>query len=382
MVRFEQFARWVDRTDPGDATKKKRVKTGYDIAAVERGATYRCAHCQRDIEAVHLRWMLARYRWVSHNPHGSPDRISAHVWRAYAPQELGGGFGVIAKEFIESKGSVAALIKFHNFTLGLPFIRTGTAVKEDDLDRVIARSPRYLKGELPREAEMLTMTVDKQKEEFYYVIRARGLMWEHPDQPSWSALVDWGRAHSWDELLELAGLKPDAAGELRRFTWTNPATNEVREYAVEAGLVDSGNEAELVYDFCLHRTTIFDPYKGCPPTMTRWSKIRMTKVHDEQLDLWLCWSDFFAAYLYYDCIKSGRVHGEPLHWWLPADIDKDYREQLCDEYQDGDGWLTRHRNNHLGDCEKEQGVLDDTVEVRLDALREERNAKTDAPVNE
>lgn len=375
QIRFEQFAQWRDVVNPADATKKLRKKIGYDLAAVERDSTYQCAHCKKDIEQVQLRWMLARYRWVAHNPDGPQDRISAHLWRAYAPQEMGGGWGLIAKEFIESKGNVALLIKWHNFTCGLPFIRTGTAVKEGDLDRAIARTPhRYAKGQLPREAEILTMTVDKQKDEFWYVIRAHGVMWDHPDQPTFSALVDWGRANSWDEILELAGEKPDHTGELRRFTWTNPATGEVREYAVTAGLVDSGNEAELVYDFCLNRTEIFDPYKGAPATHTRWNKIRMSKVHDEQLDLWLCWSDYFAANLYYDCIKSGQAHGQPLQWWLPVDICADYKAQLTDEYQDGDGWLTRHRNNHLGDCEKMQRCLADSVEVSLDNIREQRAA--------
>ncbi len=374
QIRFEQFALWRDFIHPGDATKKTRKKIGYDMGAVERGATYQCAHCKKDIGDADLRWMLARYRWMSHNPGASPDRISAHVWRAYAPQELGGGFGPIAKEFLESKGNVAGLIKFYNFVLGLPFIRTGTAVKEDDLDRVIARTPvRYVKGQLPMEAEFLTMFVDKQKEEFWYVIRAHGILWDHPDQPSWSALVDWGRANSWDEILELAGEKPDATGELRRFKWLRADGTE-REYAVCGGLVDSGNDTDLVYEFCLHRSTIFEPYKGGGGQHTNWQRIREREVMEEQLTLWLCWSDWFANNLYYDCIKNGVVHGStPIHWWLPVDIDSDYRTHLCDEFKDGDGWVAKTGNNHLGDAEKMCRAYEDTVEAQLDALREERS---------
>ena len=374
QIRFEQFAKWGDRTSPHDATKRERYKIGYDVDHVEHGASYQCAHCKKDITFVQLRWMLARYRWVAHNPHAPRDRISAHVWAAYSPFE---GWGIIAKEFIEAKSHLEALIKFHNFTLGLPFIRQGAAVKDDDLDRVILRTPvRYVKGQIPMEAEVLTMTIDKQGDsegaEYWYSIRAWGVLWDHPERPSWSALVDWGSAHSYEELLELAGLRENDAGELRKFTFTR-ADATVREYFVTSGLVDSGYKPESVYEFCLHQTEIFDPYKGCPPTHTRGSKVRISKVLDEQLDLWLCWSDYFTANLYYDCIKFGIAFGRPVQWWLPTDIDADYRAQLTDEFQGPDGWTTRKKCNHLGDTEKMHRALADPVEATLDAAREERD---------
>lgn len=376
QVRFEQFAQYADRTSPHDATKTERVKVGYDLEAVEQGATYQCAHCGQDIAHVQLRWMLARYRWVAHNAKAAKDRISAHVWAALSPFE---SWGLIAKEFIEAKGDMAALIKFHNFTLGWPFIRQGTAVKEDDLDRVIARTPvRYVKGQLPMEPEFLTMTVDKNSEDYRYVIRAWGIHWETEGRPTWSALIDWGLCHSWNEILEMAGLKPGDDGRERRFRWKDPKTGEVSEYMVSAGLVDSGDDADRVYEFCLRQTEIFDPYKGVGPIHTRGSKVRMSKVLDEELDLWLCWSDYFAANLYYDCIKYGTAFGEPILWWLPTDIDGDYRKQLTDEYQSEDGWVTRTRNNHFGDGEKMQRAFADRIEMELDEIRAERAAEEES----
>lgn len=370
QIHFEQFAQFEDRTSPHDATKTERVKTGYDVDEVERGATYQCTHCKKDIPNIKLGWMLARYRWIAHNPFCASDRISAHIWAAYSPFEP---WGIIAKEFIEAKTDIESLIKFENFTKGLPFIRMGTAIKESDLDRVIARTPvRYVKGQMPREAEKLTMTVDKQGAEFWYSIRAWGIAWDVEGCPTWSALIDWGRANSWDEILELAGIKPDDNDEVRRFKFTG--TTEIREYAVSSGLVDSGFEPESVYEFCLRQTTFFDPYKGASDRHTRGNKIRITKVLDEQLDLWLCWSDFFAANLYYDCVKYGTAFGRPILWWLPTDIDEDYRKQLTDEYQGPDGWTTRTKTNHLGDTEKMHRVFSDTIESYFDELRAERKA--------
>lgn len=373
QIHFEKFARWIKRPSRADATKLDSVKIGYDIDAVERGATYQCPHCSKDIDFIRLEWMLARYRWVPHNPYAPADQISAHVWAGYSPFEY---WGILAKEFLEAKGDVAGLIKFHNFTLGLPFIRLGTAIKEDDLDRVIARTPvRYVKGQIPLEAELLTMTVDKQGASMWYVIRAHGILRDHPDLPTWSALVDWGETVSWDQILEIACLKPDQNGDIRKFTWINPETGKVREYGVVAGLVDSGFEPEQVYEFCLKQTEIFDPYKGGDLSKTGGAKIRITKVLDGQLDLWWCWSDFFAANLYYDCIKWGVEFGVPVLWWLPTDIDNDYRKQLTDEYQGEENgkrkWMTRTKNNHLGDCEKEQRVFKDKIEAIMDSIREQ-----------
>ena len=374
-IHFRQMEIWVDAVASWDATQMTRVCTGYNFDKLDE-TTYKCATCNGKIEQSQLRWMLARYRWVAHNQKAPTDRISAHLWRAYAPPELGGGFAAIAKQFIESKDDVAKLISFHNFTLGLPFIRIGATINKGDIDKVIARTPiRYLKGSLPMRPELLTITADKQKDHLYYVIRAWGVLWDMPNQPTWSALIDWGTVLSMDELTQVAGERPMPDGKLRCFTWKDPKTGAVEEYRPMAGLIDSGNDADQVYEFCLKRTRLFDPYKGGSHIQTRGNRIRMGKVFDDQLDLWFCWSNHYASRLYYDCIKYGNAGGEQVYWWVPVDIDDDYKEQLTDEYQERGEWLSRKSNNHLGDCEKMQLPLSELVESRLTELREMRKGK-------
>ena len=367
QIKFSQFAIWKERPLSYDATRTERYKAGYDYDAVERGATYECAHCKREIPFVKLRWMLARYRWVAHNPEASSDTISAHVWAGYSPFE---GWGIIAREFIGAKSDIGSLIKFHNFTLGLPFIRQGAAVKGEDLDRVIARTPvRYTKGQLPMRPERLTMTIDKQHTEFWFVIRAWGIRRDTPEMRTWSALVDWGRAYSYNELLEIAGHKRGADGHLRSFVWTDDEGTV--NHDVFCGLVDAGDTPDSVYSFCARETDAFDVYKGAGPNATRGARIRVTKVFDEEVTQWLCWSDFWASNLYDDCIKFGSAFGQPVDWWLPVDIDDDYRKQLTDEYRTNDGWQSRSKNNHLGDCEKMTRCLSEKLEATFEELREE-----------
>lgn len=368
-IRFEQFARWADRPDPHDVARMVPTKVGYDMPALATDATYQCAHCAKDIPHSKLLWMLNRYRWCAHNPDAPHDHVSAHLWAAYSPFEA---FGRIAKEFLEARNDLGALIKFCNMTKGEPYIRKGAGVKGEDLDAVIKRQVRhYYKGQSPYQPVHYTMTVDKQESEFWFTIRSWGLLDGTSEAPTFSALVDWGRAFSWDEILELACKKAMKHG-IRKFTYRDEA-GEVFEFGVSGSIVDAGNEQDLVFAFCArNRDKGFSPYKGAGPGDTRGNKIRHSEQMGGQIDLLLCWSDYFASNLYDDCIRNGMEGDKPVYWFLPNDIDSEYRKQLTDEFRDKDGWRARTGNNHLGDCEKMQRVFADQIEIDLEAIREDR----------
>ncbi len=390
QANFEKFGIHEERPKINDPTQTERVRVGWNLKGVRRGTTYQCAWCKKEIEQIDLGWMLARYRWMAHNPEQSvasddddvredlspEEHISAHVWSWYSPFE---NWGVIAAEFLQAKGNLAGLIKFCVYTLGRPFIREGTAVKEDDLDRAVGRCPaRYVKGQLPLEPEILALTADRQGAERWFAIRAYGILWDHPEWPTWSALVDWGEIASDEQIAEKAGLAPDAEGHHRRFVFQRD-DGTAREYAVTAGLYDCGFEQQPVWDYCLTQSAWLSPSKGGDESKTGGNPIRITEVMDKALDLIWYWSALFTADLYYNCILHGAAHGETVHWWLPTNIDADYRRQLTDEYQGEENgkrkWLSRTKTNHLGDCEKLQRVLAPTIEETLDKIREERREK-------
>lgn len=388
QAHFERFAIMEKRPCLDDPTRLEDTRVGWNLKGVRRGTTYQCGHCKKQIEQIDQGWMLARYRWMAHKPEatgsdddaeenpaapGAEEHISAHVWSWYSPFEV---WGIIAAEFLEAKGDLGRLIKFWVYTLGKPFIRQGTGIKSDDLDRVIGRTPvRYVQGQLPMEAELLTVAIDKQGAEFWYAIRAHGILWDHPERQSWSALVDWGEATSWKMLLEKCGHVEDESGHLRRFRFVR-TDGSAREYLVTAGLVDCGFEQQAVWDFCLTQSSWLSPSKGGDTTKTGGDLIRISKVMDEQLDLVWYWSDNFAADLYFSCVKDGASLTQPINWWLPTNIDEHYRRQLTDEYLGEENgkrkWLTRTKTNHLGDCEKLQRVMSGKIEELLDAIRADR----------
>lgn len=427
-VRFEQFKKF-DRveTEPGKWEDRER---GYDIPAVLAGATYECAKCKADIEWCELNTMLLkaaasvpldrkgsappspaprrgaedntrgacaphdeperdgggvirRYRcWIAHNPKADPQHVSAHLSALYSPFER---WGLIAKKFILARGNLSKIVELYTLDLGIPFVHLSATIKDDDLDRVIRRCPQpYLKRQLPFEPSILTMTVDVGGYDFWWSVRAHGVLWDHPDMPFWSALVDWGQAVSWEQIEEIAGVRADEAGEFNRYRWRRPATKEqpegeIVEFQVTAGLIDSGFEAQQnknVYEFCARWSSIFSPSKGGDQSKTRGATVRTSPIMDDQLDLVWYWDAYFKQGLYYHCIKAGiNGAGEPLYWWMPTDIDDEYRSHMKSERveeKNGKKEWVRFGPNHVADTEKLHEVLRDTIWEMLEGVRDER----------
>lgn len=386
-IKFDQFAIFEDREiEPG---KIEKIKVGYDMEAVAQGATYECAKCEKDIDRSDLNGMLAAAQtaddWWPHNPGAPKDHVSAHLSALYSVFQ---SWGAAAKEFLLAKGNAARMRKFHNLTLGLPFIRHATTIKEDDIDRAAKRCPRpYLRGQLPLKPEILSMTVDvggMVSGNFWWSIRAWGVLWDHPEQPTWSALIDWGPAVSWEQIEEMAGLKPLPVGgtaqsirdlgreRYNEYSWRDPGTGEITKFRVTCGLVDSGYEAKEdknVYEFVMKHSHVFSASKGGGQQHLRGNTIRVTQVdyRDDKLDLVWYWDDWFKQGLFYHAVKEGKVL-----WFIPSNTDEDYKNHMTAERtEEKNGKLewVRSGPNHLADTEKEHEVLRDSIEEQLDEIR-------------
>lgn len=371
-VKFSQF-KIVESVEVVPGTFED-IERGYNIDAMKDGATYVCAGCKVEIESCERNEMLEKYEWRAHNPRAPKDHISAHIWAAYSPFE---NLGTLAAKYIQCKADPNKLQDFWNLDLGLPYIRHAAAIVETDIDRCVRRCPRpYLRGQLPFEPRMITMTVDVQGWGFWWTIRAWGLT-DDETQQTWSALVDWGEAVSWEQIEEFAGLRADGEGKWNRYKFKT-ASGEVKEFSVNAGLVDSGFEAKEnknVYEFCKRWEYIFSPSKGGDQSKTRGATIRSSPILDDTLELVWYWDDWFKGALYTNCIKYGNSSNrEPLNWWLPTNIDNDYRRQHMNEKREEVKgrlhWVTRG-DNHLADCEKMHEVMRGKIEELFDSVREE-----------
>jgi phage terminase large subunit GpA-like protein len=368
------------RTEKTGRFKFEHLKTAeghHDLERVERETVYECGGCLAEINQFHLPWMGRRYELRSHNPKAPVDHISVHVWAALSCFEV---WGALAKKFLLARGSAAKMHDFFNSDLGLPFIRKATDIKIDDIDAVIARSPEYFLKQIPRKPEFLTMCVDVQGDGFWWSIRAWGLAFDQPDLPIWSALIDYGAAVSWAQIEEIAGITADKSGAVNLYVFSPSADDEISQHTVDAGLVDSGYEAQQnkkVYSFTLKNADVFSPSKGGGWQHLRGQDVRTSPVNDDQQDLVWYYDDGFKQQLYYHCIKEHKRL-----WWLPRNVGADYKAQLTaertQEQQQPNGetklvWIVEgEQGNHLGDTEKMHEVLfDAAIEAKLSEIREQ-----------
>jgi hypothetical protein len=131
-----------------------------------------------------------------------------------------------------------------------------------------------------------------------------------------------------------------------------------------------------VYEFCLKWAHIFSPYKGGDASKTRGGLIYLAKILDDKLDLVWAWSDHFTSQLYYAApARRPQFHRRPHslvasgQYRQPLPPPAHVREAV---EENGKMIWKAVNDNHLGDCEKMQEVLRDTIEERLDAHRKER----------
>ena len=361
----------VEKTGKFKFDHCKAEDGSYRINDVEADAKYECASCHKAIDHTELNWMLRRYKWIAHNPKAwKAGHVTAHFWAAYSLFEH---WGQVAKNFLLARGSVGKMQDFYNSDLGLPFVRRATDIKEGDIDIIIKMSPDFAMRSLPLKPEMLTMCVDVQGSGFWWTIKAWGIRYGTPELETWKATIDCGDAVSWAQIEELAGIKQQDDGSWNEYTF------EGETFRVTAGLIDSGFEAQQnknVYAFCLKNRHVFSPSKGGAQQL-RGKHVTTAPVMDDQLDLVWYHDDTFKQQLYYQCIKEKNGG----NWWLPRDIPAEWKAQNTAErtrevkQKNGSAKLEWEvvgpSGNHMGDTEKMHLVLEDTIEQRLDEIRDE-----------
>jgi len=346
---------WPDECLRSDGT--------YDLDLVARETRYQCVQCGGLIHNDQKKLMNSEGEWVKTNPNAPSDHRSFHISALYSPFETWGG---IAKSSLQSKGSAGRMHNFLNSYLGLPWVRQATIVKRSVIREIVEISPSYRRRELPIRPIVMTMTVDVQQENFWWVIRA----WENTGV---SYLIDYGAAISYEDLKEIISTEYEFDGQ---------------KYKIYKAMIDSGYTAKRksgVYDWCLATGGKFFPSKGATKSQGLRSSVRHSAIDHRQAKLVLETydDDIYKEELYRSRIKerSGRA------WYLPVDITNEYIEQLTAERlvertspRGGIEFVWESsRDNHLGDCEKMQLVFWDLVapHVKLEEPEEQDESPTE-----
>lgn len=319
-------------------------------------AMYVCPECGAIITDQHKPQMLRQGEWrtVKEN---SPHHRKVGFWlnTLYSPFVR---FSDVAREFLSSKDDPEKLQNFVNSWLAEPWEDTNL---KTSADLVLERQTHLPELIVPAWAKLLTGGVDVQENCVYWTIRAWG---NHIRSQN----IAHGQALSLEEVervMNLSYQREDGGGNM----------------VVNLALIDSGDQTDMVYDFCAANSEWALPGKGASTKM--YTHYRMSKVNKPTsraygMDLVLVDTD-----KYKDMI-AGRMRKkieEKGSWTVYADCDREYAEQVTAEHKVNvkkggrtvQEWVQKHSHgdNHYLDCEVYAMCAADIMDVRFLYLEDE-----------
>lgn len=265
-------------------------------------------------------------------------------------------FSEAVKEFLDSKDDPEKLQNFVNSWLAEPWEDTKL---KTNADLVMERQTEVEEFTVPEWAKILTAGVDAQENCLYWSIRAWGNYLT-------SQNIAHGQAYSFVEVARIMNL------EYRMQDGT--------PLVVALALIDSGNDADNVYDFCADNSDWALPSKGSSnPMMSHFKLSKINKSDSRAYGMNLVLVDTGK---YKDMI-AGRMQKKngSGSWMVYLGCDMEYATQVTAEHKvnvrTNNGkvkqeWVqkTSHAANHYLDCEVYALAAADVLGVRTLHLTE------------
>ena len=267
-------------------------------------------------------------------------------------------FSEIAKEFMDSKDDPERLQNFVNSWLAEPWEDTKLKTSKELVLERQTELPEFI---VPGWAKLLTGGVDVQENCVYWTIRAWG------DYVT-SQNIAHGQAYNLAEVESIMNL----------------------EYKIEGGgvavvnlcFIDSGYEADAVYDFCVDNMDWAKPAKGSSNPMQ--SHFKISTINREASRAYGMELVIVDGDKYKDMIAS-RMHKKNgrASWMVYQGCDEEYAEQVTAEHKilikNGNSkprlkWVPKrsHADNHYLDAEVYAMAAADTLGVRMLHLQGEQ----------
>lgn len=334
-----------------DKDKKKNMSP-YERA---QSAVYACQKCGCVITNADKPGMLLKGEWraVQKRGTGKPKTIGFWINALYSVFVT---WEAIAEEFLKTRDDPDSFQNFVNSWLAEPWEDTKL---KTNADIVMERRTELEEGILPEWTKLLTGGVDVQENCFYWTIRAWGNF-------STSQNIIHGRALSYREV--------------ERYMNLIYAKKDNTEMVVGLALVDSGDQTDDVYDFCVDNADWALPCKGASNSLQGHYKISRVNKSDSKaygMDLVLVDGDKYKDMI---AARMRRKNGTG-SWMVHKDCDQEYAEQVTAEHKVnikmGSGkkkltWVpkTTHAANHYLDAEVYAYAAADIRGVRSLHLKE------------
>lgn len=320
-----------------------------DVSNLERAATavYICQECEGKITDKDKYNMLQKGHWRSENKKcvGRPRSVSFHINALYSRFLT---WQDIAKEWLDSKDDPELRQNFINSWLAEPWEDTKL---NTSVELVMECQTDVAEFVVPDWARMLTGGIDVQENCVYWTIRA------------------WGDFMTSQNICHGQALSLEEAENIMNLTYRKENGDG---YLVSLALIDSGDQTEMVYDFCSKNSEWALPSKGSSTMGSHFRISRVNKADSKAYGMNLVLIDVGK---YKDAIaarmqrKSGRGA-----WMVHNGCDEEYAKQVTAEHKimERKGgkkrmiWTvkTSHADNHYLDTEVYAFAAADIMGVR------------------
>ena len=328
-------------------------------------ASYLCQACSAVITDQHKGKMLEAGRWEYVRKSAEhPKSVAYWINTLYSPFTR---FSEIAYEFLKSKDDPELLQNFTNSWLAEPWEDTKL---KTNADLVMGRQTEVPAWELPEWTKLLTGGIDVQENCLYWTIRAWG-----------DFMTSQNVAHG--QALSMA--------EIERIMNTEFKLPSGEKMMVELALMDSGDQTDEVYNFCISNYNWVRPCKGSStPLQGHYRISTVDKAGSQANGMQLVLVD---GGKYKDMIAARmRKKNGSGSWMVHKDCDLEYAEQVTAEHKITERskgkvvqrWdlKTSHAANHYLDCEVYAAAAADMQEVRALFLQNQEEEKPEAKVDQ
>lgn len=224
-----------------------------DVSNLERAATavYICQECEGKITDKDKYNMMQKGHWRSENKKcvGRARSVSFHINALYSRFLT---WQDIAKEWLDSKDDPELRQNFINSWLAEPWEDTKL---NTSVELVMECQTDVAEFVVPDWARMLTGGIDVQENCIYWTIRA------------------WGDFMTSQNICHGQALSLEEAENIMNLTYRKENGDG---YLVSLALIDSGDQTEMVYDFCSKNSEWVLPSKG---SSTMGSHFRISRVN-------------------------------------------------------------------------------------------------------
>lgn len=337
--------------------KQIHFPSGEELTADERAkkAVYVCQECGCEITDKQKIKILRKGEWQDEHKKcvGKPQSVSFWINALYSRFLT---WGDIVKEFLQCKDDPEKLQNFVNSWLAEPWEDTKLKTTEDTVKERQTDLEEFV---VPDYAKLLTGGVDVQENCMYWTIRAFGDFLT-------SQNIAHGQALSWHEIEDVMNAVYKKA--------------DGTQMIVELALVDSGNDTDNVYDFCVNNSDWAVPVKGSSHEMATY--YRISKIDKEGSKAYGMQLVIVDTDKYKDMIagRMRRQNGRGA-WMVYKGCDLEYAQQVTAEHKVSvrkNGKMTQkwvpkrsHADNHYLDVEVYAMAAGDIRGIRYMHLQQE-----------